>query len=98
MLAGVVTGATHQPEQREAYLWPDNLKNWHYWQSVQTQWRVGMGGATGLDYAGVCVCLEHVHGLRGKALRKALVCIRAAERGTLEGWRTKAATNNKTKP
>lgn len=43
----------------EIGVWPEN------WQSVgffmdycRTQWRVGMGGATGLDYTAVLACLR----------------------------------------
>lgn len=36
-----------------AYLWPENVLAWHCWCAVQTQWRTGMAGITGLDYAGV---------------------------------------------
>lgn len=28
------------------------------WQAAQTQWRVGFGGATGLDYAGVAALAD----------------------------------------
>jgi len=84
VLAGLPVGAPEPPAQREAYLWPDNVKNWRYWQSVQTQWRTGMAGPTGLDYAGVRSDLEITHRLQGKTLRKALVCIKAAERATLD--------------
>jgi len=43
------------PEDRgqEFGLWPENVPVWTLWQSVQTQWRIGMGGPTGLDYAGI---------------------------------------------
>lgn len=28
------------------------------WSSIATQWRVGMGGAVGLDYAGAKIALD----------------------------------------
>ena len=34
-------------------LWPENVASVDLFLAVETQWRVGMGGATGLDYAGV---------------------------------------------
>ena len=80
-------------EQRIEYLWPGNVNNWRYWQSIQTQWRSGMGGATGLDYAGVLACLRNAHGLHGKRLRKAFACLQAAERATLEVWAEQASAD-----
>lgn len=54
MLAKVaaVAGDSIDPVQ-EVYLWPDNARAWDCWCGVQNQWRVGMQGASGLDYAGV---------------------------------------------
>lgn len=46
-------GAGAQREDDTVYLWPDNLRAWDCWRELQSQWRVGMQGATGLDYAGV---------------------------------------------
>lgn len=42
----------------EIQLWPDNVLAWQCWLDVQTQWRTGMGGPTGLDYAGVRAYLD----------------------------------------
>jgi hypothetical protein len=67
------------------YLWPENVEAWHCWCAVQTQWRVGMGGATGLDYAGVRAYLDEA-GLQGQARRDTFAGICAAERATLEVW------------
>lgn len=57
-----------------------------------------MGSATGLDYAGVCADLTVAHGLRGKALQKAMVCIKAAERATLDTWAERAQQDTKKSP
>lgn len=79
-------GVFDQPEaERVEYLWPDNVPAWQAWQSVQTQWRAGMGGATGLDYTGVQACLR-LQGHRGKRLRKLFAGVQACERATLEVW------------
>ena len=98
MLANLVESISSEPAQRTEYLWPGNVKHWHYWQSVQTQWRSGMGGATGLDYGAVVAYLQAAHRLCGKRLRQALECIRAAERATLDVWaeQAEAAKQNKT--
>lgn len=72
------------PEPDElAYLWPCNVAAWGVWCDVQTQWRTGMGSATGLDYAGVRAHLDEL-GLVGDERRDVYDGIRAAERATLE--------------
>lgn len=76
-------GAADDGERIE-YLWPDNLPAWQAWQGVQTQWRTGMGGATGLDYAGVHAWLQ-LHAPRQQR-RELFEGIQAAERATLEVW------------
>lgn len=70
----------------EHYLWPCNVATWHHWLHLQTQWRTGAAGATGLDYAGVLAYLREC-GLRGKKRKEAFECIRAAELATLQAWR-----------
>lgn len=55
------------------------------WQAVQTQWRVGMAGATGLDYVAVLQLLRDAYPKRKKRLqifRDICVC----ERTQLECW------------
>lgn len=79
-------GLLDQPAgERVAYLWPDNVRTWSCWQGVQTQWRVGMGGATGLDYAGVRAFLDEQQ-LAGDERREVFSGIQACERATLEVW------------
>lgn len=70
--------------ERVAYLWPDNVVAWNCWQGVQTQWRVGMGGATGLDYAGVRAYLDEAD--LGDERRGVFAGIQACERATLDVW------------
>lgn len=77
-------------EQAEvAYLWPCNVGTWAHWHAVQTQWRIGVGGATGLDYAGVCAYLGSAVKKR-KQRDRVFEGIRAAESGTLLAWGEKA--------
>ena len=72
--------------QREvAYLWPCNVPSWHAWSAVQTQWRTGMAGATGLDYAGVRAWLE-LQDLDADARRDIFAGIQACEGATLAVW------------
>lgn len=36
--------------ERSVEVWPENLRAVNLFSSLSTQWRVGMSGATGLDY------------------------------------------------
>lgn len=71
------------PPGDEVYLWPECVDAWRHWCTLQTQWRVGMAGATGLDYAAVRATLD-IAGLAGDELREVFACIRAAEAAVLE--------------
>ena len=68
----------------EIDLWPCNLQAWNCWQAVQTQWRVGMAGRTGLDYTAVLAYLRTVHGLRGEDLREVFDGLQGCELAILE--------------
>jgi hypothetical protein len=70
------------------YLWPDCVPIWNHWQEVQTQWRAGMAGATGLDYAGVTAYLGAAEPDE-EARREAFEAIRKAERAVLSVWAAK---------
>lgn len=39
-------------------VWPENWTSFTLFCSLQTQWRVGMGGATGLDYQALYPLLD----------------------------------------
>lgn len=80
---------------RVEYLWPDCVEFWEIWMHVQTQWRTGANGATGLDYAGVRVWLDEAEAMpRGDGAgndssderRELWHCIRACEIATLGAW------------
>ena len=68
-----------------AWLWPCNVDAWRHWCAVQTQWRTGMGGATGLDYAGVRAYLLDYATSRAQRV-EAMDGIQAAERAALDAW------------
>ena len=71
--------------QDEAYLWPCNVQAWGVWCAVQSQWRAGMAGREGLDYAGVRACMDE-SGLCGDERRSIFTAIQAAEHASLEAW------------
>lgn len=76
------------------YLWPCNVPTWNLWSRVQTQWRVGMAGATGLDYAGVWAVL-HNSRLRPRQARLHFERIQSMERAALKVWDDKRNADNK---
>jgi hypothetical protein len=41
-------------------VWPENERVYFLFLDLQTQWRVGMGGATGLDYAVLFMKLDRM--------------------------------------
>lgn len=53
---------------------------------LQTQWRTGAAGGTGLDYAGVRVWLDECTNFEVDERRELWQCIQACEHATLEGW------------
>lgn len=42
-----------EPAAPVFWVWAENLDAYHLWLAVQTQWRVGMSGPSGLDYASI---------------------------------------------
>lgn len=46
-----VLGLTEEDFEGDAVeIWPENLPAYELFNALGTQWRTGMGGATGLDY------------------------------------------------
>lgn len=41
-------------------VWPDNWQAWSLFCQVSTQWRIGMGGPTGLDYGAIYPLLDRI--------------------------------------
>lgn len=70
----------------EEYLWPECVDFWEVWMQLQTQWRTGAAGATGLDYAGVRVWLDETTQFDADHRRELWQCIQACETATLVAW------------
>ncbi len=90
-----------EEHERTEYLWPECVSAWACWVGVQTQWRVGMGGATGLDYAGVRAHLEELRDagdLPAEDRADVWRCIQAAERATLEVWSDRRKSDEARRP
>ncbi|MFC5498133.1 DUF1799 domain-containing protein [Caenimonas terrae] len=65
------------------YLWPEHLAAFNFFLELGTQWRVGMDGATGLDYAAVIAHLR----MAGNESAETYHEIRALEAGALAAYR-----------
>lgn len=74
----------------EFEVWPENWPALELFAAVSTQWRVGMAGATGLDYAGVLAAMEF-YGVKPEERRARFEDLRIMERAALEAMAEKAA-------
>lgn len=75
-------------EQPTFSLWPECVPMWNAWCHLQTPWRAGPSGDTGLDYAAVIAWLR-AYGYgpgRVRNLRAALGDLAAMERAALTAW------------
>lgn len=79
------TGSGAVVDDEPFCLWTENVPAWNAWLAVQTQWRVGMAGATGLDYQGVRAALDEM-GLDPEQRRSIFCSLQACERAALEAW------------
>jgi hypothetical protein len=70
------------------YLFPENLPAWQLWQSVQSQWRGGLGHE-GLDYPGVQVVIGQHRAWRLRR-RQRFAEIQLMERTCLREWADQA--------
>lgn len=75
-------------ELKEIYLWPCNQESWRVFQRLQSQWMVGVGGATGLNYSGIESALR-LMGIKGRKRSELFADIQVMEEATLEGWETR---------
>ncbi len=69
----------------ELWLWPDNRPAWDLWRCLQTQWRVGMGGATGLDYGGVQAAMQLL-GIKHGQRTELFALVQIMEAAVLDEW------------
>lgn len=51
-------GLTEEDFAQGVEVWPENLQAFQVFSALGTQWRIGMGGATGLDYNAVPTVLR----------------------------------------
>lgn len=74
-------------ELDEFWLWPESEEVFWLWAGLQTQWVIGMAGATGLNYAGVEVDLRML--VPKKKRRGYYLFIKNMEQAALDEWASK---------
>ena len=82
--AGADAPAARMDDATPCHLWPCNFGVWTLWLDVQTQWRSGMAGRTGLDYAGVRVVVDRRMPRRQRGEAFDALC--SMERAALRAW------------
>jgi hypothetical protein len=67
------------------YLWPCHQQAWQVFLACQTQWRVGLQGATGLDYGAVRVVMD-MAGVGRQQRAQVFGAVRVCEAQVLDEW------------
>nr|WP_245759001.1 DUF1799 domain-containing protein [Xenorhabdus koppenhoeferi] len=49
------------PEEYDVEVWPDVWESYLAFSAMRTQWRVGMNGATGLDYTPLNQVMDYLN-------------------------------------
>ena len=69
-------------------LWPENVQAYELFCSMDTQWRIGMAGPTGLDYAALPMALRMIGTARAD-WQQLMADIRVMESAALQAMRSK---------
>lgn len=77
------------PDDPALYLHPDNWPVWCLWRDLETQWRIGHSGATGLDYPSVLAVIAQR--FKPRQRKTVFYLVQAMEEVTLHEWREQAA-------
>lgn len=83
--------AGFEPEDYDAdvvEVWSENEESVRFFGLLRTQWRIGMSGATGLDYTAVLAVLRHQRLSRQRA-QEVFDDVRVMEFAALEAMRKK---------
>ena len=72
-------------EVQEVEIYPENWQPLCLFLALQTQWRVGPGGPTGLDYAALPV-VERRLGVKRADRNDVFNALQVLERTVLAGW------------
>ena len=66
-------------------VWECNADAFYVFEGMTTQWRIGMAGATGLDYAAMPVVMDAV-GVKGNRKKEVFASVRIMEQEALKTW------------
>lgn len=80
---GLVAEGVQEPEL--VPVWPENQEPFEVFTAMQTQWRVGPGGATGLDYAALPAVMVMM-GVKRKRRADVMGAMQVIEREVLRLW------------
>nr|WP_308633623.1 DUF1799 domain-containing protein [Massilia sp. YIM B02443] len=69
-------------------IWPENLQAYELFCAMDTQWRIGMAGPTGLDYAALPMALRMIGAARSD-WQQLMADIRVMESAALQAMRSK---------
>lgn len=75
-------------------IWPENWTAVRLFIALQTQWRIGKGGPTGLDYSALPVVFTGV-GLRRREARRQFMAIQIMEGEALRVFAEKRENNGR---
>lgn len=64
-------------------VWPENWLPMQVFLSMRTQWRVGMGGPTGLDYGALPSVLD-IQGVKRKERQEVFLAVQTMEQAALK--------------
>lgn len=83
-----VAGLTWDEVTTSCEIWPENWQAYELFCALDTQWRIGMAGPTGVDYAALPVALRMVGAARAE-WRQLMSDIRIMESAALKAMRDK---------
>lgn len=81
-MAAIGLTRTDIADQETVEVWPDNWLALRVFQSMRTQWRVGMSGPTGLDYTALPIVMK-LEGVSKRDLQDIFDCVRIMEGAAL---------------
>ena len=81
-----------EAEPQDLGVWPDNWPAFQVFEMMMTQWRVGMGGRSGLDYSALPVVMQWC-GIKPAQQKDVLDGVRQMEFAALEYFTEKSQTH-----
>jgi hypothetical protein len=83
---GAPAALRRQIEERLVDVYPENVTPLRVFSAMATQWRVGMGGATGLDYAVLPAVFDLFRVRKTRERARVFAALRVMEGEALRVW------------